>query len=480
MKIALVQPKIDEKYGDRQGYASTRTPPETGLAVLSTYLRTYASEHDVVCIDPEKNDEQLAEQLVRFDIVGFSDWFSNHRRVVMLADLTKTLNPSTRVVIGGPNVPGIGKLVLEKYPFVDFAVQRDGEDSLLGLVTGMPWSEIPNLWYRGVDGNIRFTRARFVDINKPPIWDFASSENLDGRLAEYRGAVAQSGEKNFDPWLVPPLAMSSVRGCMKAARTETCAYCTSAEKKIRMLAPDKFWAQLALLKERYGAGPVYMADDIFPVSITRMEQLARAKPSGSMPVIRAYAYMPDFIGLDAPKMERMIDALRAIGVFNLFFGVESFGMEQITRANKAAVSIGDTAHVINTLGRAGIKTTMAYLLGLPGETEESLALNLASLETLLATGEVERVYMSVVMSLRSTPMFDELCRNSSVTREYKQGTGKDLIRDDDPDYALLQRLSVQHLSGIIPARVNSAMKRMIDTAEQYLSPHRIGAFMLEI
>jgi len=59
MKIALVQPKIDEKYGDRQGYASTRTPPETGLAVLSTYLRTYASEHDVVCIDPVKTDDVL-------------------------------------------------------------------------------------------------------------------------------------------------------------------------------------------------------------------------------------------------------------------------------------------------------------------------------------------------------------------------------------------------------------------------------------
>lgn len=481
MRIALVQPKIDEKYGDRQGYASTRTPPETGLAVLSTYLRTYVPQHNVVCLDPEKNDEQFAHQLAGFDVVGFSDWFSNHRRVITLADLTKTLNPSTRIVIGGPNVPGIGKLVLEKYPFVDFTVQRDGEDALLRIVNELPPSQIPNLWYR--DGrNIRFTRPNFVDINRCPLWDFASSENLDVRLAEYREAVAKSGEKDFDPWLVPPLAMYSLRGCMKAARSGVCEYCTSAEKKVRTLAPDKFWGQLTLLKDLYGAGPVYMADDIFPVSVSRMEQLARAKPSGSMPMIRAYAYMHDFIGLNTGKgkMEQMVQALRTIGVFNLFFGVESFGMEQITRANKDPVSIADSERVIKSLGAAGIKTTMAYLLGLPEETKESLAINLASLETLLATGEVERVYMSVVMSLRGTPMFDELCRNSVVAEGYRKITGKDLIRDDDPDYALLQRLSVQHLTEVAPADVNHAMAKMIATAEKHLPSHRIGAFMLEI
>lgn len=479
MKIALVQPKIDERYGERQGYASTRTPPETGLAVLSTYLRTYAPQHEITCLDPEKDDEELANQLATFDIVGFSDWFSNHHRVIKLADLARSISPRTRIVIGGPNTPGIGRLVLEKYPFVDYVSARDGEDALLGIVNKMSPSQIPNLWYR-YGGNVQFTRPGFVDINRPPPWDFSRFENLEGRLAEYREAVTRSGEKDFDPWLVPPLAMSSFRGCMKAARSGVCTYCTSAETVVRSLPPDKFWAQLALLKEKYSAGPVYMADDIFPVSVARMEQLARAKPSCSMPMIRAYAYMPDFVGLDTTKMERMVEALRTIGVFNLFFGVESFGMEQITRANKAAVKVEDCEHVIKLLGRAGIKTTMAYLLGLPGETRESLALNLSSLETLLATGDVERVYMSVVMSLRGTPMFDELCRNSAVAEGYRQGTGKDLVYDDDPDYALLQRISVEHLTRLAPSDVNRWMRRMLATSEQYLPPHRIGAFMLEI
>src|SRR3989344_729306 len=479
MKIALVQPKIDEKYGDRQGYASTRTPPETGLAVLSTYLRTYASEHDVVCIDPVKTDDVLSEQMSGFDLAGFTDWFSNHRRVVSLARQVKTLNPSTRVVIGGPNTSGIAQLILEKYPFVDYVVERDGEDALLGIVNELPLSQIPNLWYRH-DGKAKFTQSGFVDLNRSSLWDFLSFENLDSRLAEYRETVAQSWEKDFDPWLVPPLAMSSFRGCMKAARSGVCSYCTSAETIVRALAPDKFWAQLEVLKDRYGAGPVYMTDDIFPVSVTRMERLARAKPPCSMPMIRAYAYMPDFIGLDARKMERMVGALHTIGAFNLFFGIENFGIEQITRANKAAVSVEDCKRVIESLGRAGIKTTMAYLLGLPGETEESLSKNLSSLEVLLATGYVERVYMSVVMSLRGTPMFDELCRNSAVAKGYKQSTGKALVTDDDPDYALLQRLSVELLTGLDPDEVNDWMRKMVAKAEQHLPPHKIGAFMLEI
>jgi len=477
-KVALLQPNADERYGHRQGYASTARPPETGLAVLSTYLRTYG-QHEVVCINPEQSDEELARYATEFDVVGFTDWFSNHRRVVRIAELVKTRNRKIRIVIGGPNTSGLAQLVLEKYPFIDYVVIKDGEDALLGLVNGLLPSQISNLWYRS--GNeVKFTLSSSVKLSRLPLWDFSSFDNLEVRLAEYREALARSEERDFDPWLVPPLAMFSFRGCMKAIREGVCSYCTSAETVGRALPPTRFWEQLALLRQKYDAGSFYMADDIFPITLRRMEQLAKAKPvSLATPMIRAYGYMPDFIKFNERQMERMATALRAIGIFNLFFGIESYGFEQITRANKLAVSIEESERVIKSLGKAGIKTTMAYLVGLPGETKESLSTNLNSQERLLATGYVERIYLSVVMALRGTSMFKEFCRTPSILEEYGRSTGRNLVRDDDLDYTLLQRLGVEYLTSLKPSSVNEWLSKMITSAEQYLPPHRVGGFLLE-
>ena len=478
-RVALLQPNADERYGHRQGYASTARPPETGLAVLSSYLRAFAPNHEVVCLNPDRSNEEIARQVAGFDIVGLTDWFSNHQRVINIAKLIKIRNKDARVVIGGPNTSGLGGLVLKKYPSIDYVVVRDGEDALLGLANGVSIAEIPNLWYRRGE-EIRFTQSAFTNLGRLSLWDFSSFENLNERLAEYREAIAQSGEKDFDPWLVPPLTMFSFRGCMKAIKERVCSYCTSAETIGRALPSNKFWSQLALLKEKYNAGFFYMADDIFPVTLRRMEQLAGAKPVHlETPMIRAYAYMPDFIGFNEVQMERMVLALRTIGVFNLFFGVESFGLEQIIRANKAAVSVIESKRVIRTLGENGIRTTMAYLLGLPGETEESLALNLRSLETLLATGQVERIYLSVAMALRGTPMFEELCRTPAIVEVYERETGNDLSSDDYPDYSLLQRLGVEHLSRLKPSFLNEWLEKMIVASERYLPSHCVGGFLLE-
>jgi radical SAM superfamily enzyme YgiQ (UPF0313 family) len=478
-KIALLQPNADKYYGHRQGYASIARPPETGLAVLSSYLRVFAPHHEVVCLNPDKNNKEIARQAAQFDLVGLTDWFSNHQRIIDIAKLIKGRNKNVSIVIGGPNTFGIGQLILEKYSFIDYVVIRDGEDALLELANKKPITQIPNLWYRH-RGEVRFTKLACTNLNRLPLWDFQSFENLEGRLTEYREATVKSREKDFDPWLVPPLTVFSFRGCMKAIREGVCSYCTSAETSGRALPPDKFWAQLALLKEKYDAEVFYMADDIFPVTLRRMEQLAEAKPMDiTTPVIRAYAYMPDFIKLNEEKMERMATALRVIGVFNLFFGVENFSLQQITLANKTAVSIIESERVIRALGTKGIKTTMAYLLGLPGETEESLALNLRSLETLLATGYIERIYLSVVMPLRGTPMFEELCHTPAILKEYSRSTKKNLINDDYPNYSLLQRLSVEHLSHLKPSVINKCLKKMIITSEHYLPSHCVGGFLVE-
>src|SRR3989338_8969067 len=84
MKIALLQPGLGGQYANqRQAYNSGTRPPETGLAVLVSWLRTFTrKEHEVVVLDPSRPVDDLVQEASRYNMLGMTDWFSNHQTVI--------------------------------------------------------------------------------------------------------------------------------------------------------------------------------------------------------------------------------------------------------------------------------------------------------------------------------------------------------------------------------------------------------------
>ena len=208
MKIALIQPNLSENYqNQRQAYGSLNRPPETGLAVLSAYIKEYSKKNpEVEILDPNQNIDLINDQVINSDILGLSDWFSNHDTCMDLAKKVKLKSPDLKIVIGGPNVSMIPKEILANHPYIDYVVSRDGEDALLGLVENKSIKNIPNLWYRE-NGKIRFTNQSYTNLKNMPIWNFENFQNLDDRLDEYLSAQ----KSGLDPWLIPPLTLFSFR-----------------------------------------------------------------------------------------------------------------------------------------------------------------------------------------------------------------------------------------------------------------------------
>ena len=479
MKVALIQPNLDEHGNQKQAYGSIERPPETGLAVLSSWANKFSKQnHETKVFDPNRSIEDITKKTSQYDILGLTDWFSNHRNCVEIARAVKSHNLQTRIVLGGPNASMMPQLILKNHPYIDFVVQRDGEESLVGLIEGRNPKDIPNLWYRGIDGNPTFSFPKFTDLKKMPLWDFLNHENADERLKEY----LEAQNSGLDPWIVPPLALFSFRGCMKAIREGVCSYCTSSEEQGRALPPEKLWQQIRHLNQTYGAEIFYMADDIFPITARRIQQIAEAKPEDARARIRAYGYLPDIAKMNREKLEEMARNLGKIGVFNLFFGSEHYDPNVLSGMNKRGISVEETSRIIQTIyDVGGIKTTIAYLLGLPNESRESLETNVKSLERLMdVDGHIERLYISIGMPLRGTPWFNDLERDQDVKTEYHQQTGKNLAIDDSPDYGLLSRLSLGHRSSVSPKEINEYLSRMIDIAKQKMPEYRIGGFMLDV
>ena len=480
MKVALLQPDLSERYHEqRQAYGAGSRPPETGLAVLDSWARRYGRGHKIIILDPRKTPEELSQEASNYDLLGMSDWFSNHGSVVQIAKRIKELNPDTRVITGGTNASLVARETLTNHPYVDFIVARDGEDSFLGLVERKSIEEIPNLWYRNESQELRFTYQKFTALSEMPVWDFSNFQNADERLANY----LQAQKEGLDPWLVPPVSLFSFRGCAKAMKEGVCRYCTSSETRGRALPAEKFWDQIKHLNQKHEAEIFYMADDIFTVSPKRIKGIANAKPQDVKARIRAYGYLPDLARLSQSKLEEMAEDLNRIGVFNLFYGSETYDSEVIRRSNKQPISIKETKRVIRTLKESGgIQATIAYMLGLPSENSDSLSTNEFSFKELLQADDcIERLYIGVAMPLKGTLWCSELQRDTKVTEEYKKETGKDLNLDDDPDYKTLSRLALKHQTSVSPQEVKKSMNIMIQTAlDKGILDHKVGGFMWEI
>ncbi len=479
-----MQPSTDPMYLNRQlAYRSLIRPPETGLAVLTAWLRAYAQvKMRVIILNPDADCDTNIQRAANADWFGMTGLYTNHENCLRMAAAAKKINPNIKTILGGPNSSMLGGIVLQ-HPYIDYVVGSpsgfDGEEALCALVDGEPESSMPNLWYRQ-KGKICFTSPRWTDLSQVPLWDFSDFDDAHWRLAEYLA------NQDADPWQVSPLALFSVRGCVKAmGKKGPCFYCTSADKghKIRLLPPQNFWQQAVHLNQLYGARVFYIGDDIFTINLRRIEEIAAAKPPSVRLRLRAYGFLPYLVRLDQNQLSRMSRALEKIGVFNLFYGAEHYQQSICVRANTDWIPVEETARVMNYLfEHGGTKSTLAFLLGLFNESPTSLKRNLSALKHLLRlTGEAfERLYISLNIPLRGSEFFDEILASPDVLQDYPKATGKDLKTDDYPDYRLLIKLMLKYFSTTDPDVIIKYMNLMIEEAAQYIPRHRIGGFLLDL
>lgn len=478
MLVGLIQPEPVTAHGNRLAYGSGTRPPETGLAVLAAWVKAYALVRpEVVIFDPWTKYEDLVVSLAKCDLVGLSDWCTNHEICMRMAMAMKASNNRVKVIVGGANAAALGRLILMNHPEVDYVAGShqtfDGEEALTGLADGRENHIIPNLWYRD-EGKICFSYAKSTDLNMMPLWDFSAVQNLGARMSEYLA------DQEVDPWLVSPVTIFGCRGCIKAAREGRCSYCTSSVCSLSMLSPAQFWAQVGHLVDLYGARTFYISDDVFTLSKARLDELALYKPVGLDVRLRAYSYLPDLAKLNSDDLVRVGQSLGKIGVFNLFFGSESFNRDVMAGAGKEGVNALEAIRIMKTLYQVGrVKTTLAVLVGLPGESEESLSDDLEAIRRVSreARQAFERLYISYAMPLRGTELFRRLVLDPVVCGKYERITDKRLENDDSPEYRLLIRLGIEKYCSVGVSKIESAVQRMMEVARECMPQHRIGGFL---
>lgn len=345
---------------------SENPSPPLGLAYLAAALEKSGLEVqilDFVVFPFIESDFRSMLERFKPDIVGATAVTMTFDWAIRAITEAKRSLPESITVMGGPHVSFCADETLFAHPELDMVALGEGEETLVEIAREAAgkrkWSTISGLVYRQGDGVISTgKRPRYIDVNTLEL----PARHLLA-LGRYRA-------------LGMPITMTTSRGCPHA-----CIFCVGRKMvgaKVRYRDPVKVVDEMAILAG-YGFCQINVADDLFT-----------ADPRHCLAVCdeildrKLMVKWTSFARVDTVSRQ-VLERMKAAGCQAVSFGIES-GNPGILKRIRKGITLDQVMEAVDLCNEAGILPHGSFILGLPGETPETLKETLAFGEVLKKKG----------------------------------------------------------------------------------------------
>jgi len=348
MRVLLVNPPTP---------LEERPNPPLGLAFVAAALEGAGAEVQVVdMVTHPLTRERLAQHVAAFrpDVFGTTAvTMTYHGAIQTLRDL-KAVAPHVLTMMGGPHVTFTAKETLTQVRELDIIVMGEGDRSVVEVVhqavNGRDWASVRGIAFRDVFGQVVVTPGQdTVDVNELP----QPARHLLP-LGRYRA-------------LKMPISITTARGCLFP-----CIFCSArdlAGAKIRNRNADVVVDELEDLAG-LGFHQINIADDLFTGRKRHCFAVCDEIIRRGLQITWSCYSRVDTI---SPEM---LARMRTAGCRTMAFGIESANAE-ILKAVRKGITIPKTVEAIEMCVEAGIDPHCSFILGLPGETPETIEETLA-------------------------------------------------------------------------------------------------------
>ena len=291
----------------------------------------------------------------QYKLVGFTSTFDQNVASLTMAKLIKDLYPHVAIVFGGANFDGeMGLEHLKAFPFIDYVVSGEGEQTflpLVGKVLGRDTEQVPDgVAYRQGD-QIRFAP------NPTLFSDFAMTGPPD--YDDYYHLLTELGQtaQGLDRILL----YEGSRGCWWGEKHH-CTFCglNAQSMKFRAKKPEQVLQEVAELSQRYDAVRFRLVDNI--IDMGYIENLFGKLAAD-------HCDLDIFIETKSNLQKRQIKTLAAGGVKCMQPGLESLSLNQLRAMDKGATPMQNIVCLKWSL-YYHVTVLWNILLGFPGETNE--------------------------------------------------------------------------------------------------------------
>ena len=305
---------------------------------------------------------------------------------IRLSEAIKDVNPKIKIAFVGPHVSVMPDRSLRDCPAIDFVCRKEFDYSVVEYAQGKPLEEIQGISYRK-NGSVVHTpdRPQIEDLDALPHVTDVYRRDLDVR------------RYNVPFLLNPYVSLYTTRGC-----PAQCTFClwpqTLSGHAWRKRSSDDVAAEMAKAKEYWPyVKEFFFDDDTFNIQKARTVELcAKLKP------LKLTWSCTSRVTTDYETLKAMKEA----GCRLLIVGYES-GDQQILKNIKKGATIERARQFTKDCHKLGLVIHGDFILGLPGETRESIKNTIAFAKEL----DVETIQVSVAHAYPGTELYDFAVKN---------------------------------------------------------------------
>jgi radical SAM superfamily enzyme YgiQ (UPF0313 family) len=438
----------------------TRTTPHLGLAYLAAVSEQRGDE--VLLFDADVEDEPITEVIKRFDpeIMGITANTPQVKSAWRTAQVVKSVK-DVPVVLGGPHASVLPAESAAR-PEVDVVVRGEGE---------AVWVKLCDLIERASQTQANFAARHLLDPqaglldgllgisyfttdgqehhnpDHPPIADLDTLPfpayhffKMDRYTNLQPATDAVDGSKSF--------SIMTSRGC-----PYRCTFCSQSIMPIKWRArsPQSVLAEWEHLVHDLGAQEIGVLDDSANIQVNRLEHIA------DLLIEHNINHVPWIFvnGIRANLASvQLLDKLRRAGLKRVAFGVES-GDPGVLLSIDKKIDHDTIRQAFKNAKSVGLETIGFFIIGLPGETEESME------KTIQFACEVDPLIANFSMM---TPY------PGTKVYEIVKRQGRLLLKDWE-DYVFFDGKARYELDGMTADLVERKWKEAY--RRFYLRPHRV-------
>ncbi|MCB8880272.1 hopanoid biosynthesis associated radical SAM protein HpnJ [Acidisoma cellulosilytica] len=271
---------------------------------------------------------------------------------VKVAEQIKQANPAVKIGFVGAKVAVQPTESLAASTAIDFVARNEFDFTIKEIAEGRDWAEVDGISYRDATGALKHNRDRAIleDMDQLPFVTDVYKRDL--KIEDYFIGYLQH----------PYISIYTGRGCKSR-----CTFClwpqTVGGHRYRVRSPEHVAAEIKqAMKDFPQVKEFFFDDDTFTDNLPRSEEIA--KELGKLGVTwscNAKANVP----------RKTLEVLKANGLRLLLVGYES-GNQQILHNIKKGMLVTTAEQFTKDCHELGIKIHGTFILGLPGETKETI------------------------------------------------------------------------------------------------------------
>lgn len=383
-KILLVNLGFEKFYEKTNIRGVAPTAPPLSLASLSGSLIHNGFSVEVFDFNIYE-DTDFIEKLRAFtpDYVGITFVTPLIQEANRVAQIAKDVNPEIIVMAGGPHCSSFPESTLKETVF-DLVAVGEGDFTICEILEGKDYAGIEGIAYKN-NGNIQ------VNPRKPFIKD------LDV-LAPPEYGVFELDKYKISPAIAkgnPVAWVETSRGCVY-----DCVFCNKNcfGKTFRVKSPERVVEEFQRVIA-HGFKEIYLADDGFTTNMTRAKKVCDLLIKNNIKI--------DWCTLNGIRADRvdleLLEKMKQAGCYRIYLGVES-GNQDVLDTIKKGTTLEHLENAVAWGKKAGLEVVGYFMLGLPGDTEETMQQTIDFAKKL----NLDLAKASITIPLPATEMYNDL------------------------------------------------------------------------